>query len=616
MKLLVSFQFCLALGILAWVLPVAISANGAQIVLGTEPIEQTAKHGSAKKFLKRVNKRLDVLSAETSEAAWAYETNITDHNSDLATEAQLKMNKALMKIIADSSGYKGKSKSEKRQLHLIKLLGGMPDSKDDQKELADLQAEMTKIYSTAKYLGAPLDPNLTDTLATSRDYDVLLSTYIGWRNVTGPFIKPLYEKFVTLSNQGAHDNGYDDAGALWRAGYDMSSEDFTELIEKVWNQVLPLYEQLHCYVRAKLAEKYGKDRVELEDGFMPAHLLGNMWSQDWSHIYDLLIPYTDVLPIDVTPELVKQGYDAYSMHRLSESFYKSLGYDPLPQTFWTKSMLTRPADREVVCHASAWDFGNDDLRIKMCTTVTQEDLLTIHHEQGHLYYDHHYRKQPALYRDAAADFFHEAIGDTMELSVVVPQHLKEIGLIKGDIKDSPEQTINAQLAVALTKIAVLPWVYLVDQWRWKVFSGEVKPEDYQTAWIKLVEKYQGLKRPYPSTPDDFDPGAKFHIPANVPYIRYFGAALIQFQFHAALCKTAGHEGPLHTCSIYGNKKAGKQFAKMLSLGRSKTWQEALRTASRGEFDTLDGGPILEYFTPLREWLEKQNEGRTCGWKKD
>lgn len=188
------------------------------------------------------------------------------------------------------------------------------------------------------------------------------------------------------------------------------------------------------------------------------------------------------LCIDTTPELKKQGYDAVKMHQLSEAFYKSLGMDSLPKSFWTKSMLTRPEGREVVCHASAWDFGNDDLRIKMCTVVTHGDLMTVHHEQGHLYYDHYYKNQPYLFRDGAADFFHEAIGDTMQLSVVTPKHLQKIGLITGNVTESPEQTINAQMAVALDKIVSLPWTYLVDQWRWSVFSGAVKPEQYQAEW--------------------------------------------------------------------------------------------------------------------------------------
>ncbi|KAJ3277818.1 hypothetical protein HK104_002945 [Borealophlyctis nickersoniae] len=571
--------------------------------------------GSAKTFLKKMDKILSAATTESSEAQWAYETNITDANLEKSTDASVKFNKILTDLIAEGATYKGNTADEKRQLELLHLMGGVPKSADDQRKLATLVGEMTGIYSTGKVDGKPLDPDLTEILATSRDYQQLQDAYLGWRKAVGPEIKPLYEQFANVSNVGARDGGWPDTGVLWRSGYDMPVADFTDMVEKVWQQVLPLYEQLHCYVKGKLAEKYGKDKVELEGGYMPAHLLGNMWSQDWSNIYDLVIPYPEELAIDITPALKEQGYDAVRMHKLAESFWTSLGYDNLPKSFWKKSMLVRPADREVVCHASAWDFGNDDLRIKMCTSVNGDDLYTCHHEQGHLYYDHYYRHQPAIYRDAAADFFHEAIGDTVLLSLT-PAHLSKIGLIKGNLTASYKLTVNAQMKEALSKIAILPWALLVDKWRWGVFAGEIKPEQYQDAWVALVEKYQGLKRPAPSAPGDFDPGAKFHVPNNTPYARYFLAAALQFQFHSGLCAAAGHKGPLHECSIYGSRAAGAQFKKMLAMGRSEVWQNAIKVGTAGKYTEVDGGAIREWFGVLEEWVREQNKGRTCGWVKE
>ncbi|KAJ3088792.1 hypothetical protein HK102_007894 [Quaeritorhiza haematococci] len=574
-----------------------------------------------KKFLEHVNRAIGQAESEVSEATWAYETDITDENQRKSTEAELKYNQILLDILKEAPKYTGKTEDEKRMLKMIMLRGGIPNKPEDQQELSELQAKMVAIYSTARYKGMALEPELTEVLAKSRDYNELLDAYNGWRTVTGPKIKPLYEKFINVSNVGARDGGFEDTSVLWRAGYDMSVDEFTSMIQQVWEQVLPLYEQLHCYTKGRLMDKYGKDKFG-DDGLIPAHLLGNMWSQDWSNIYDLLIPYPDVQPIEITPELVKQGYDAAAMHKLSENFYVSLGYDHLPKTFWEKSMIVKPKDREVVCHASAWDFGNDDLRIKMCTVVTGEDLLVVHHEQGHLYYDHYYRHQPALYRGGASDFFHEAIGDTMVLSVVVPSHLKKIGLLPkddppknvGTTQQHDKQTINYQMAVALSKISILPWAYLIDLWRWSVMKGDVTPDQYQESWLALVRKYQGLKRPVPSQLGDFDAGAKYHVPANVPYVRYFGAAVIQFQFHEALCKAAGHKGPIHECSIYENKKAGTQFREMLEMGASKPWQEAIKVATGGMYDKLDGRPLVEYFEPLLKWLKEQNQGRQCGWK--
>ncbi|TPX66498.1 hypothetical protein SpCBS45565_g04414 [Spizellomyces sp. 'palustris'] len=590
----------------------ALLASGSALPQGIRPPPST-EFATTAEWLKDVDRRLTAESTLSSEAQWSFDTNLTDANEAIANAASLRFNQLMTTILAESTQYQGTSEDEKRQLNLIKLNGGIPKDVAVQKELTEALSKMSSIYSTSKANGKPLDPDLTEILATSRDYNTLLEAYISWRNATGPLIKPIYTRFVELSNKGAVDGGFKDTSVLWRAGYDMEQDEFTAMMEKALQQVTPLYEQLHCYARSKLSEIYGKDKVELDGGYMPAHILGNMWSQEWGGIYDLLIPYPAVQPIDTTAELKKQGYDAVKMHELSESFYTSLGMDELPESFWTKSMLTKPTDREAVCHASAWDFNNDDLRIKMCTVVSHNDLMTVHHEQGHLYYDHYYRNQPYLFRSGAADFFHEAIGDTMQLSVVTASHLQKVGLITGNVTTSPEQVINAQMAVALDKIVSLPWTYLVDQWRWRVFAGEIQPDKYQQEWETLIEKYQGVKRPVPSGANDFDPGAKYHIPANTPYIRYFGANVIQFSFHKALCKTAGYTGPLHECDIFGSKEAGEQFKRMLSLGQSKAWQEAMKIGTNGMFDTVDGSAIIEYFAPLLEWLREQNAGKQCGW---
>ncbi|KAJ3223878.1 hypothetical protein HK099_000598, partial [Clydaea vesicula] len=548
---------------------IAVSAYTKQIpFLNAQTSER--KFPDARSFLNHVNKVFSDSEFEINQASWNYNTNITEHNQKVSTDIEIKANEVLLKIIEEAKQYEGETEDEKRQLLLISLKSGTPSSREDQRRLSELQAKMTEIYSTAKVDGHTLEPDLTETLATSRDYDTLLKAYIGFRDATGPKIKPMYEEFIKLMNVGAKENNFDDAGALWRAGYDMGDLDFVTMMEKVWQQVLPLYEQIHCYTKYKLSEKY--EKVDENKEFIPAHLLGNMWSQDFSNIYsDILIPFPDVTPVEITPELVKQKL------------------------------------------LSAWDFGNNDLRIKMCTAVTGEELLTIHHEQGHLYYDHYYSNQPSLYRESAADFFHEAIGDTMVLSVVVPEHLQEIGLLKGKLEKSLKQTINAQMAVALSKIAVLPWAYMVDLYRWKLFAGVVTKENYQSEWENLMKKYQGIERPIPGVSTDFDAGAKYHVPANTPYVRYFGAAVIQFQFHESLCKVAGHTGPLHECSIYKNLEAGNNFKNLLSLGRSKTWQEAVNIGTNGQYDTLDGQSLIKYFAPLMDWLKEENKGKTCGW---
>jgi peptidyl-dipeptidase A len=382
-------------------------------------------------------------------------------------------------------------------------------------------------------------------------------------------------------------------------------------VERLWGQVKPLYEGLHCYVRRRLSEKYGASKVPA-DGLIPAHLLGNMWAQEWGNIYPLVEPYKGAADLDVTTALQKKKYDAQKLVRLGERFFTSLGLDPLPDTFWQRSLFTQPRDRDVVCHASAWDVNfNNDLRIKMCIKIDEEDLITIHHELGHDYYFMYYHTLPVLYQAGANDGFHEGIGDTLALSVT-PSYLYQAGLLPVEPKKNEKALINLQMKEALDKIAFLPFGKLIDQWRWNVFSGKITPENYNAAWWALRRKYQGIDAPEGARGEDmFDAGAKYHIPANVPYTRYFLARILQFQFHRALCKAIGHQGYLHDCSIFGSRDAGDKLKAMLALGASKPWPEALAVLD-GE-RAMDASAIVDYFAPLMQWLEKENQGQKCGW---
>jgi peptidyl-dipeptidase A len=389
----------------------------------------------------------------------------------------------------------------------------------------------------------------------------------------------------------------------------MDSNTFTIEARSLWDQVKPFYDELHCHVRAKLSETYGSDKVPL-DGPIPAHLLGNMWSQTWDNIYPIMEPYEGVASLDVTAALVEQGYDEVQMTKTAEGFFTSLGLPALPDSFYQNSMIKKPRDRSVVCHASAWDIdsGNDP-RIKQCVEINEEQLGTLHHELGHIYYYLMYKNQPSVFKGGAHDGFHEAIGDTIQLSMT-PSYLQKIGLVD-EVEVSYEATINKQMKLALEKIAFLPFGKMIDEWRWKVFSGEIAAEDYNAGWWKLREEYQGIKAPITRSEADFDPGAKYHIPGNTPYTRYFLSFIMQFQFHKALCDAAGFDGPLHECSIYDNKAAGEKLGNMLAMGQSKPWPEAMKalTGQRG----MDGGAIIDYFGPLNSWLKDQNKDRACGW---
>ncbi|NND44030.1 MAG: M2 family metallopeptidase [Xanthomonadales bacterium] len=589
--------------------PAAKSANamGAGKV---QPMDASA-------FVDDANARLYDLYLKQAAAEWVRQTYITHDTQLLAAEFGEQALALQSQLVEEAKQFNGMpiKGDAARAIELLKLGSAMPAPNDPDKraELARIAVELDSMYGKGKY--CPDGPDSCQTLnqletilANSRDYDELKEAWAGWRTISPP-MREKYQRFAELTAEGARELGYSDLGTLWRSGYDMPADDFEAEAERLWTQVRPLYEALHCHVRAKLGEQYGTDKVP-QDGPIPAHLLGNMWSQQWNNIYDLVEPYPGAASPTTTTALVEQNYDAVQMVELAESFFTSLGMPELPDTFYERSLLTKPADREVVCHASAWPLdGKEDVRIKMCIEQTEEMLTTIYHELGHIYYFLIYKDQPLIFQNGAHDGFHEAIGDTIVLSMT-PDYLKSIGLLD-EVSTSDQAVINNQMKMALEKIAFLPFGKLVDQWRWDVFSGKTSPADYNKAWWEQRTTYQGIAPPVPRSEADFDPGAKYHVPGNTPYTRYFLSFILQFQFHQALCEAIGFDGPLHECSIYDNKEAGRRFSEMMALGQSAPWQVAFEklTGTR----SMDGSAIIDYFQPLLAWLEQQNQGRSCGW---
>ncbi|VAV97574.1 Peptidyl-dipeptidase A precursor, partial [hydrothermal vent metagenome] len=446
---------------------------------------------------------------------------------------------------------------------------------------------------------------------TNRNPDELAEMWESWHSNVGAPMKDDYARMVEIANEGAQDLGFADVGAMWRSGYDMPADDFAKLTDKLWSQVKPLYDELHCYTREKLNAKYG-DEVQPASGPIRADLLGNMWAQEWGNIYDIVAPAgAGDIGFDTTELLKANNYDAIKMVKAGEGFFSSLGFDPLPETFWKRSQFTKPADRDVVCHASAWDIDNvDDIRIKMCIKVNGDDFVTIHHELGHNYYQRAYNKQSYLHLNGANDGFHEAIGDMVALSIT-PEYLVQVGLLDESKVPNEDKDVGLLLRQAMDKVAFLPFGLLVDKWRWGVFSGDIKPDGYTAAWHALKLQYQGVTPPVDRSDAAFDPGAKYHIPGNTPYSRYFLARILQFQFYKAACDEAGWKGPLHRCSFYGNKQVGAKLNAMLELGASKPWPDALEafTGTR----EMDGTAMISYFAPLMDWLKKENKGKSCGW---
>ena len=570
----------------------------------------------AVEFIRKSEETLTELLQENERMAWVYSNFITEDTEQLAAIANKKFTAMQVELAVEAAKYyeiEALDADSKRKLNILRSGITIPAPRDADKtaEQSEIGAKLGGMYGKGEYCyadGRCLDlGHLSDIMAESRDPDELLEAWDGWRKVSPP-MKDLYIRQVELANEGAAELGFSDLGTMWRSAYDMPPEDFPAELDRLWGEVKPLYEALHCHVRAKLGEQYGTDLVP-QDGPIPAHLLGNMWAQDWSNIYPLVAPPETVSSYDLSAILKERGFDAITMVKAGEAFFSSLGFEELPATFWERSLFVKPQDRDVVCHASAWDVDEkDDLRIKMCIKVNAEDFKTIHHELGHNYYQRAYNKESLLYRSGANDGFHEAVGDTIALSIT-PEYLQKIGLLE----NVPDQSGDLGLLMkrALEGIAFLPFGLMVDQWRWQVFAADAGPEAYNDLWWQLREKYQGVIAPNERPADAFDAGAKYHVPGNTPYTRYFLARILQFQFHRSLCEIAGDEGPMHRCSIYGNKQAGERLNAMLQMGRSKPWPDELE-ALTGQRD-MDATAMLDYFAPLKAWLDEQNQGRQCGW---
>jgi peptidyl-dipeptidase A len=578
-------------------------------------LAQTAPTAAdAKAFVDKVEADLTKLNEYASRASWVRATYITEDTQWLEAKASAELTDTATRYALEAARFNDTPVDAvtRRKLDLLKrsLVAPAPQRPGAADEMATIASGLDSTYSTGKftYKGKQITLNdAEDILRESRDPAELKAVWEGWHTIS-PGMRPDYAKLAELSNEGARSLGYADTGALWRSGYDMDADAFAAETDRLWKQVEPFYRNLHCYVRAGLNAKYG-DAVQAKTGPIRADLLGNMWAQQWGNIYDVVAPKNVQSSYDLT-KLLTADYDAVKMVKTGENFYSSLGLAPLPQTFWDRSMITRPEDREVVCHASAWDIDErDDIRIKMCTKVNGEDFYTVHHELGHNYYQRAYKDQSLLFRNGANDGFHEAIGDFAGLSALTPTYLKQIGLL--DEVPGAEEDIPFLLKMALDKIAFLPFGLLVDRWRWGVFSGETTPAEYNQDWWKLRAQYQGIVPPGDRPADAFDPGAKYHVPGNVPYTRYFLAHIYQFQFHRAACEQAGWKGPLHRCSVYGQKEMGEKFQRMLEMGASRPASEAL-AAFTGE-TRADASAVTEYFAPLNVWLTQQNKGQKCGW---
>ena len=598
---------------------IAAAILAAPVAAQTGQPAATPTAAAADAYVAAVEKEAADMSVPANQTAWVNATYITDDTDALAAKFGAELTEKAVqwaKGAARFNGVAGVSGDTRRKLDLLKNGVGLPapTTPGAATELATLTTRMSSSYGKGKGTldGKPINgSDIEAAMGTTRDPAKLKEMWVSWNDNVGAPMRKDYTRMTAISNAGARELGFGDVGAMWRSGYDMTPQQFEALTDRIWKEVEPLYMSLHTYVRWKLNEKYG-DAVQAKTGPIRSDLLGNMWAQEWGNIYDIVAPKGAGDVGYDTGELLKtKGYDPVKMVRQGEAFYSSLGFAPLPETFWQRSQIVKPADREVICHASAWDIDNmDDIRIKMCTKVNGDDFVTIHHELGHNYYQRAYKNQPFLYKNGANDGFHEAIGDTVALSIT-PDYLVKIGLLDQAQVPSADKDIGLLLRQAMDKVAFLPFGLLVDKWRWNVFSGKIGTGDYQKGWDALRLQYQGITPPVARDETRFDAGAKYHIPATVPYTRYFLARVLQFQFYKAACDQAGWKGPLHRCSFYDNKAVGEKLNAMLAMGQSKPWPDALQvmTGSR----QMSGKALVEYFAPLKTWLDTQNKGKPTGW---
>ena len=583
--------------------------------------EQSKSAEDLEIFLASVEKENLTEGPTVSSAYWISSNFITYDSQKIVADYSKRYTLKSLETSRDASSFNDlqTTQSNRRQLDLLKGSFVMPPPFDDALagELSEISTKLEAMYGSGKHCyedGSCLDLEAFENIIdSSRDSDELLKAWAGWHEIGKP-MKPMYLRMVDIGNQGSKDLGFDGLSDLWFSKYDMPSETFLEETDRVWEEVKPLYEALHCHVRSKLNSEYGDEVVPL-DGPLPVHILGNMWGQSWSNIYDLVYDKKENnTSINVTQIIEDKNIDEKEMVEYAEDFFLSMGFESLPETFWERSLFMKPADRSVVCHASAWnlDPANNDLRIKMCIQKNEEDFITIHHELGHIFYYQAYNHLPTLFQGGANDGFHEAFGDLLTLSIT-PDYLKNIDFISSEEADrAKEDPIGLLMKQALEGVVVIPWALTLDKWRSGVFNGEIDENNLNSSWWNMRESYQGITSPFERSEDYFDPGAKYHIPANTPYTRYYLARIMQYQFHEALCNTIGFDGPLHECSIYGDKQAGEKIISTMAMGQSLPWQDAFENLT-GKRE-LSGSSVMNYYKPLKDWLDKQNENRMCGWE--
>ncbi|KAF8795120.1 Angiotensin-converting enzyme like protein [Argiope bruennichi] len=582
----------------------------------------------AVEFMMKADEALRKLSSASAYADWNWKVNLTDHNREIKDNTSDEATEYLKKIYDVARNYSWQSYREKnytlfRWFELVAkgLTQGAPGLYSSKQKIADPYSKMSEIFGKAKVCPpegstGKCVSDVEKVFETTRDPKILKHFWLEFRKQTGEKYKDLFLEAIKEENTDANDFGYKNMAQLNTARYE--DKDFLKNMAEEMKKIQPFYKQIHAYVRKKLKMHYKRENIK-SDGPIPAHLLGDMYAQQWSNIFNIVKPYPGYSGRpNVTKAMHKKKLAPIDMFIIAEKFFTSIGLKAMTPRFWHFSMIEKPVGKDADCHGASYDFyEKEDYRIGVCSQVNAFDLDVIHHEMGHIEYFMHYSHLPFLFRDSANPGFHEAIGDAILLSSMTPTYLTKIGLLKrNNVRKRYESTINYLMQTALNYAVTLPYDYIIDYWRNKVYERIIKDTELNKKYWLYRYQFQGVCPPTRRTEKNFDIGAKWHIAGGVEYFRYYVANIFQFQIHKILCEKANHTGPLHECNIYKNKKAGQAFAKFLSQGKSKHWKILLRSFSDGKFTKLDASAMLEYFEPLMKWLKKKNAREYIGWKSD
>ena len=565
----------------------------------------------ADKFITAYTDQFVKLYYQSAQAEWRSNTHIVEGDSSNRIATQ-QANEALASFTGSKENIEKAREflSKKDQLseiqvkQLERILYAAANNPQTVPELVEkrIKAEaeqVEKLYGFNFSLrGKDISPNdMDEILRTSSDPDERLAVWTASKEV-GKDLKSGLADLKELRNKTVQALGYDDYFAYQVSDYGMSTAEMMALNQRLVSELLPLYRELHTYARYELAKRYGVKEVP---DMLPAHWLPNRWGQDWNAMVNVEGVDLDGALSDKPREwLMEQG----------ERFYKSLGFGPLPASYWEKSSLyplPEDAGYKKNNHASAWHMDlQEDVRCLMSIVPNRDMYETVHHELGHIYYFMAYTNPnvPPLLREGANRAYHEGIGSLMGLAAMQKPFLAGLELIPESAGSDDMQSL---LKEALNYVVFIPWsAGVMTEFEHDLYATDLSADQYTARWWDLKKKYQGIVAPNERGPEYCDPASKTHI--NNDAAQYYDYALsfvLLFQLHDHIAGKILHQDPRAT-NYYGSKEVGTFLQGILEKGASGDWRKMLKEKT-GE--DLSARAMLSYFEPLMGYLKEQNKGR-------